>query len=170
MKIVHEREHRRSFGGACQKGEGARVDREALRRRRRAEGERSAKGFGLAWRDSLEVVEQRTYELVKPAEREVRIGFHAPGAQNSHSGSLLGRIGEEGALSDAGLAADDEGVTPALAERFEDRVDARALEVPADDHAMSVGRCAKSMGISPKRAFLKVPRLVAYLETSERSK
>jgi hypothetical protein len=101
-----------------------------MRGRRQPQSTRQSLGLGL--RQFAQMRQNRPQQPMQPGERQIRLGFHAAGAQDPHPRRrLLYRVLQQRRLADPGLAAHHQSLADTAAGILKHAVDYRALTLTA---------------------------------------
>ena len=133
--VVDDAEQRPLFGGSREQAQHRRADGQAFRCRPFLDRERSPQRGRLRLRELVDGRHGRAQQLLRACECDLGFRFDAERAQDVEvAGSSHGML-EQRALADPRLAPKDEGGASPCASRVQQRVDARALVVAAEQHA-----------------------------------
>ena len=153
VRVVDQGEYRSSLRERRQQLQDGDRDEEAVIPGPVAEAECAAQGSLLRRRQRIQIVERGPNELMQRGERQLRLGLHAPRADDAHVCRPLARVLEQGRLADPRLAAESEDAAPRRARPVEQLADPRALLVAAVEHrAMIRQRLDPEEGVRPRMA------------------
>ena len=115
MSVLHETEQRPLLGRGGQQAEHGQSDEKPVRDVTGCEAQGDLQRVPLRLGERVELVEHRRAELMDPGERQLAFRFRARDLHQAESRGMTGGVVEQGRLSDARLASDDQGgaLTPA---------------------------------------------------------
>ena len=105
LRVVDEAHERLSLGDLGDERERCDADEEAIGRRAGAAAEHRRQRVALRCGQPLEMVEHGRAELVESAVGELHLRLDSHGLRDVPAGDTAGEVGEQSALSDAGLSA-----------------------------------------------------------------
>ena len=133
MRVVDDAQERLTRRGRGHEAESGQPDDIAVRGISRSEPERDPQRLALRLRQLHDLVEQWPAELVQTRVREIDLALDADGAKDGEPGCRRRHVIEERRLANAGLTADDERATPAVARGSKQPLQLRQLR-PATHH------------------------------------
>ena len=134
MRVVHEQHERPLLCARGEQAERRSPDRKAIPRARRAERERAPERGRLRLRDPVQRAQRRTEQLGQARERDHRLGLDPASSQYSHLARDLGRVFEEGSLSDAWLADERQHAATAVPRLRKQAIERQPLVGAAKQH------------------------------------
>ena len=133
LGVVDQAEQRPLFSHLGQQAEDAQLDQEPARLGVH-QPERPPQGVGLGRGQPAQPVHDRPQQLLEAGEGELGLGPGARRAEYPQVAGRLGRVGEQGALADPGLAPNHQGAATPGACLGEQAGDEPALLAPSKEH------------------------------------
>ena len=106
--VVHEAGERLILCRISQQAQHRQADQETIRGIPVSHPERSSERIALRPSQPVKSAEHRQAQLVQPGERQLHFRLHAPATEDAEVGRPIGRILQQGCLTDAGLTAHDQ--------------------------------------------------------------
>jgi hypothetical protein len=134
VRIVHDDEHGRFLGGRRQQAERRRGHGEPVARHGRAERQRPGQRGLLGTGNPAEQVQDRTQQLGKTRERQLRFHLERPSPQHLEISRRSGGVLEQPRFPDARLTVENQRRALAAASTGDQAIELRSLVLAADQH------------------------------------
>ena len=154
LGVVHDTDQRSLLGHLRQQAQDSQADEEPIRRVAVPQPERRPQRLALRVRQALQAIRERRAELLQPGERELHLRLDARRPCDATAGRVVHQIGEQSALADAGLAAQQQRPARTRPHARHQLVQRRALATPAEQPPPRIRR---RHGHAPR---LRMPRHV----------
>jgi hypothetical protein len=139
VRVINETEQWLLLGHGGQQAEYGEGDEEPVRSTTGRPAQRDAQRILLGLRKSVETGKHRRAQLMDTGERQLHLGLDTCDLRDTKVGSLSCGVPQQGGLSDASLATDDEDSALTLAHVRQQPVEHFALASPAQESWSTVG-------------------------------